>query len=185
MRALRSPATGLLGQGVAVQLRRRRRYRRSAFASIRPRTGLAAFIYQKPSTRVDEELDKFGEIIGVTHSDWRFWRRARDLGDRAHNVLVLPSRHRTPPLRFRSMISGVCSASHEILTHPLPRGTGRWVSSLRVRRLRLRVRSILARWLGGLLRFLGSVPLVLSPTTAGLTEHAVIDDSVRRGSPHQ
>jgi hypothetical protein len=32
---------------------------------------------------------------------------------------------------------------------------------LRVRRLRLWLRSILARWLGGLLRFLGSVPLVL------------------------
>jgi hypothetical protein len=34
-------------------------------------------------------------------------------------VLVLPSRHRTPPLQFRSMISGVSSASHEILTDPL------------------------------------------------------------------
>jgi hypothetical protein len=31
----------------------------------------------------------------------------------------LPARHRTPPLQFRSMISGVSSASHKILINPL------------------------------------------------------------------
>jgi hypothetical protein len=68
---LAGSAMDLFGQGVAVRLQCRRRYRRPASAGIRLSSGLAAFIYQMPSTRIDEELDKFGGKIGVTDPNWR------------------------------------------------------------------------------------------------------------------
>ena len=94
----------------------------------------------KPDSNIDRwELHHFIEVAGHlnllkpdTSSAARLARSFKPDPSRPRSAAshpCLPARHRTPPLQFQSITSGVSSASHEILTGPpyvvVPCGTGK------------------------------------------------------------